>query len=222
MEQINLNQDLNKMDIRGVLTSHFKGDFNAVLHNENPFIYVEVDLMKGVLITYKEKSFKKYNYNHSELLSVLERLRKDFQIKELCCYNINKRIKELKILIDSKNPSKIKEIVKGETSLKVGNYLYTSWGYDQTNNEFFKVVKILGKNYFLIQEVKAREIERADREFKTYNCVAITGEELNELPRKAYINNNGYMSISETGYKRSLWKHEAGKIYTPTDSQFGH
>lgn len=30
-------------------------------------------------------------------------------------------------------------------SLKVGDVLYTSWGYDQTNIDFYKVVKLVGK-----------------------------------------------------------------------------
>ncbi|HEY0087309.1 MAG TPA: hypothetical protein VGB37_00605, partial [Candidatus Lokiarchaeia archaeon] len=178
--------------------------------------------LQGILITYKEKTFKKYSYNYNNLLKVLEKLKTDFLIKNISCYQITERIKELKILIESKTPNKIKEIIKGETTLKVGMYLYTSWGYDQTNNEFFKVIKILGKNYFLIQEVKAGEIEKNNNEFSTYDIVTITGEELNELPIKAYISNDGYMSITETGYKRRLWKHEAGRKYYPTNTLYGH
>tara|TARA_R100001224_G_C3953019_1_gene126405 strand:+ start:62 stop:634 length:573 start_codon:yes stop_codon:yes gene_type:complete len=30
-------------------------------------------------------------------------------------------------------------------TLKVGDILYTSWGYDQTNIDFYKVVKLVGK-----------------------------------------------------------------------------
>ena len=31
-------------------------------------------------------------------------------------------------------------------TLKIGDVLYTSWGYDQTNFDFYKVVKLVGKN----------------------------------------------------------------------------
>ena len=36
-------------------------------------------------------------------------------------------------------------------SLQVGDYLYCSWGYDQTNIDFFIVTKLVGKNKILIK-----------------------------------------------------------------------
>lgn len=40
--------------------------------------------------------------------------------------------------------------------LKVGDILYSSWGYDQTNIDFFKVTKILGKRKIEIVEVGSK------------------------------------------------------------------
>jgi hypothetical protein len=41
---------------------------------------------------------------------------------------------------------------------KVGDILYSSWGYDQTNIEFFKVVKVSGFSVW-IQEVGSKIVE---------------------------------------------------------------
>lgn len=200
---------------------NYETDFKTILSEENPLKFICVDLLKGLLVTYKEEQIRIYNYSSNELLSVLNRLKKDFETKGFYTGWVSDRIKELKILIESNKPSKIKELIKGKTSLKVGDYLYTSWGYDQTNNEFFKVVKILGKNYFLIKEVGCKMLED-DRDFKQNDKVTITGEELNELPKKAYISNDGFMSISEKGYKRSLWIADKQKVFYPTNTIYGH
>jgi len=40
-------------------------------------------------------------------------------------------------------------------ALKVGDIFYTSWGYDQTNIEFFKIVKISGKR-ITVKELRQR------------------------------------------------------------------
>lgn len=42
---------------------------------------------------------------------------------------------------------------------KVGDILYSSWGYDQTNVEFFKVVKVSEFSVW-IQELKAKVTEQ--------------------------------------------------------------
>lgn len=92
--------------------------------------------------------------------------------------------------------------------IKIGEVLYTCWGYEQTNTEFFKVIKILGKRYFLIRELKGdlkesgfmSGIARAKNEFIE-----------DSKPIKAYCDKNGYMSICERGYKRSLYKDNEDK-----------
>lgn len=44
-------------------------------------------------------------------------------------------------------------------ALKVGDIFYTSWGYDQTNTDFFKVVKISGKR-ITVRQLAANRIEQ--------------------------------------------------------------
>jgi len=43
----------------------------------------------------------------------------------------------------------------GPHSLRVGQVLYSSWGYDQTNIDWYEVTKILGKRYVEIRPISS-------------------------------------------------------------------
>lgn len=43
--------------------------------------------------------------------------------------------------------------------LKVGDYLVNSWGYDQTNVDFFKVVSLVGKTMVEVIPVVSKMVE---------------------------------------------------------------
>lgn len=57
-------------------------------------------------------------------------------------------------------------------SVKVGDIFRTSWGYDQTNVEFFEVVEIKGKHAILREIASAGE----DNGHGSEKCVAQSGE----------------------------------------------
>ena len=70
--------------------------------------------------------------------------------------------------------------------IKVGDIFRTSWGYDQTNIEFFEVTKVMGKS------VEIREIAQ-DREETAWcqgNCVPLagryTGKPRVKIPQRGY------------------------------------
>jgi hypothetical protein len=44
-------------------------------------------------------------------------------------------------------------------TLKVGDILYTSWGYDQTNIDFYKVVKLVGKTSVMLCKMYNQYLE---------------------------------------------------------------
>ena len=44
--------------------------------------------------------------------------------------------------------------------VKVGDLFYTSWGYDQTNNDFFQVVELVGKTSVRVREVCLQVVNR--------------------------------------------------------------
>lgn len=44
-------------------------------------------------------------------------------------------------------------------SAKVGSIFYTSWGYEQTNVEFYQVVKLVGKSTVIIKQISSHQVE---------------------------------------------------------------
>lgn len=190
-------------------------NLNRVLEyepEEEKKVFVFIDFNKNWVFSYPTKAesleqgekVNLYMFKTSEeTLKYLKGLKEQFKNnEEVYLSELNNRIKELKLLIESQKPNKIKEITKGKTTLKIGDLLNTNWGYDQTNIEMFRVVKIIGKNYFIIQEIGQKTAEGTEG----FMCCSVTAgkNDLNKLPIKGFISNDGYMSICESGYKRGL------------------
>lgn len=70
------------------------------------------------------------------------------------------RTKKIKAQIEAVN-ARSAEMAKRRSernkahSLEKGLILYTSWGYDQTNTEFFEIVDVPSKNFVTLQEIAA-------------------------------------------------------------------
>jgi len=151
---------------------------------------LKADLVENIITEYVFKS-------HEDFLKALEGLKPKCENSTL-----KEMIQNTKYILTARKPSKIKELTKGKTTIKIGTNLYTSWGYDQTNTELFKIVSILGNSFFLIQA------RTGDLKQEGFMCGTLKGgDELvkNSLPLKAYISPDGYLSISEKGYKRALY-----------------
>ena len=43
--------------------------------------------------------------------------------------------------------------------MQVGDILYTSWGYEQTNVEFYQVTKMIGKKMVEVREIAKKYVE---------------------------------------------------------------
>lgn len=178
------------------------------------------DLKKGWFFSYNgDDQVTLTIMTQQNLLKHLQEIKKQLEEQNEYPGSVENRIKELKILIDSKKKNKIKEMQNGNTKIKIGTLLYTSWGYDQTNVEMFRVVKILGKHYFIIQEVCLTTTENSTM---TADDVIPTTTDRNVLPVRAFMDKGGFMSVSESGYKRGLFIHEKGSTHYRTNPMFGH
>lgn len=85
--------------------------------------------------------------------------------------------------------------------VQVGDILNTCWGYDQTNVEFFKVTKIIGKRFIALRRLKAAVQETG---FMCGNSTPTETETDEEI--KAHVATDGYIKESTLGYRRTLWK----------------
>lgn len=215
LNAVNRDEDLNlKMDIRNLESI---GNYKV----EDKTIFLFANILNKCAFSYWTRSEADPQNDQvslfifdsdEELLNYLENLKKT----ELDLYYLDDRIKELKLLIQSKKPSKTKELIKTDRNnnklkIDLNTILYTSWGYDQTNVEMFNVVSIIGKNYLILQELQQ------DYKEEGFMCGTTKPilKPLNKLPIKAFVSNDGYMSVCESGYKRSLWIHEKDqKHYT--------
>lgn len=92
-------------------------------------------------------------------------------------------------------------LLKENLCTKLGEILNTDWGYDQTNVEFFKVKKVLGKKFFLVQELKSDVKETGFMSGTTTPTKEPKGESI-----KAHCGKGGYMKISGKMDGRSLYK----------------
>lgn len=87
--------------------------------------------------------------------------------------------------------------------VKVGDIFCASWGYEQTNNDFFQVVALVGKQSVRVREVYPEIINRdpvsgmsEDRVYK------LTGELLPPAPHSVFIKDqeNGDLKRLKPGY----------------------
>lgn len=97
-------------------------------------------------------------------------------------------------------------------SLKVGDVLRCSWGYDQTNVDFYEVVGVSGKSVII------REIAQTKK--STYaggfagQCLPVPGEYVGEPMRKIVTRGNG-VNITSYSSAYPLEKLESGE-YRPS------
>jgi hypothetical protein len=106
------------------------------------------------------------------------------------------------------------------SNLKVGDILYTSWGYDQTNVEFFQVVKTIGKRTVELVRVACTSSSRSDY---TDDLMPIKDSFITEGYRSeengTYRVKNGN-TVSFNSYKNGwLWD---GKPKYQTALEYGH
>lgn len=67
---------------------------------------------------------------------------------------INKTISNLMSYEDRKEERKTQRLQ--ESQLKVGDILYTSWGYDQTNVDFYQVTEVIGKRSVEVRPISQK------------------------------------------------------------------
>jgi len=217
------NAGFNDYQFINSITSNINGfeehkNYISIFYKENPTRILYINLEKGLFLSIKENEIKVYQYKKKDLMRVLKDLKNKMNKEDL--YNdCEKAISSLKILERSQKKSINKFLTKGEKTIKEGDFLYTCWGYDQTNTEYFKVLKIIGKNYFIIREVS--QYQDPDKETQMIYYNVLPTEKFINLPIKAYISNDGYMSVCENGYKRGLYMWDKKSKYK-TNSLYGH
>jgi hypothetical protein len=121
---------------------------------------------------------------------------------------INDQIKAEQSRVERKNNQ-----VKLQTNVKLGDVFRSSWGYDQTNVDYYQVTKLIGKTMVEIREIAQ---DRFDTTSMSGKCIPVADDFISEPIRKKF--NGNYIKISSCQFAY-LEDHEvvAGcKIYKGT------
>jgi len=109
------------------------------------------DINKGFIVTiFKGKSQKPYSHRlYSDMKKagiaideIVEAIKKDYEAKEI-------------FKKEKKNRAKLMF-----EKIKVGDIFFTSWGYDQTNVDFFQIIE-KGQNNVVAQEIAKQEVPKS-------------------------------------------------------------
>jgi len=92
--------------------------------------------------------------------------------------------------------------------VQVGDIFYTSWGYDQTNVEFFQVVSKPSAARVIIRAIA---MDMADAGFMSAACTPVKDMFISD-EKKCTINYNGDISNADE-YEHTAYKCEQGKSY---------
>ena len=80
---------------------------------------------------------------------------------------------------------------KNKYGIKVGDVFGMSWGYDQTNNDFFQVVELVGESSVRVREINPRIISRhSNGSMAEDRTIEITNEILPPSPFSVFIKDN--------------------------------
>ena len=52
-------------------------------------------------------------------------------------------------------------------TLEVGSILYSSWGYDQTNVDYYEVTEVVGKKSVRIKKIESKKVSTSDDNYKS-------------------------------------------------------
>lgn len=106
-----------------------------------------------------------------------------------------------------------KTVLAKPTTLVLGDVLSCSWGYDQTNVEYFEITKICGARTIEIRKIKAL---REDTGFMTGLCVPTKGDYVSEPMRKKVSANETVRIYSfASAYKVESQKVAGMEMFTP-------
>ncbi len=86
-------------------------------------------------------------------------------------------------------------------SLKIGSILYASWGYDQTNIDFYEVTRLIGRTTLELREL-AQEAT-CDQHGLSGKTRPIPSQYISE-PFKKRINIHGSVKINEV-FQACIW-----------------
>ena len=134
---------------------------------------------------------------------------------------IKQTIENQKARIESKQKRKAER--SQPHNVKVGDTFVCSWGYDQTNIDFYKVIKLIGKNTCEIIPTRGK-IVSSEQTYDNFTCETNQTVEFFEtkgITKRIAVDSNGRPSIKIYSF---AWAYPTEKDHkdSQTNSLFGH
>lgn len=101
--------------------------------------------------------------------------------------------------------AKYREERKGKHSLVVGQVLRSSWGYDQTNIDWYQVTKLIGDHTVEIRKIKADTVEKG---WLTGDCLP-REDDFSGEPMRKRANHNNSVKVRDWGVWAYPWDGRA-------------
>lgn len=102
--------------------------------------------------------------------------------------------------------------------LQVGDILYSSWGYDQTNVNWYEVVGVPTEKMILVREIEGRTL-RSDG-YGSDEVIPAPGKYIGQVLKKIPTGRAGHISVKIDNVQ-TAWKWD-GKPQRETSSGYGH
>jgi hypothetical protein len=100
----------------------------------------------------------------------------------------------------------------------IGDVLYSSWGYEQTNIDFYQVIRLIGTTM-----IEIREIAKTKTNQDNYNdrgtCLPLVNAFVGEPLRKS-VSVNGYITLSSFSCASALPKNDDGSYHAKDWSSY--
>ncbi|EHJ7720094.1 hypothetical protein KB054_001799 [Campylobacter coli] len=113
-------------------------------------------------------------------------------------------IEKLQSLINKKSK-------ENEDGYKVGDFLYSSWGYEQTNIDFYQVIATTEKTIFLAEVKTDVKVTGWERGLKSPCKNAL------KLDKAAFKTLSNFPKDSRGGYAKSLYKYKGKALEFTSD-----
>lgn len=85
-------------------------------------------------------------------------------------------------------------------TVKVGDIFVSSWGYEQTNVDFYRVVKLIGTQSMLVQKLTTATVEGSTQSHGMA-CMVVAGAGTVYEPFKARLNAYGGFKVNGSSYQ---------------------
>ncbi len=119
---------------------------------------------------------------------------------------INDFFKSQENIIKKKEEERQKRIEITNENIEIGKIYYTSWGYEQTNGEFYQVVARKGKKTLILREIYSSQVT-SGRDCGTFEPVKD-----NFVSEETFETRVDSLKIGES-YKKSLHVYDNKPVY---------